>query len=258
MFGNNITNKKPSFYGGLVGIRQEEPLKAVIFDLDGTLTTVGSVWQHIHERLGTWENGGLVSLEAFMAGRIGYLEFALRDAALWKGVSRERLEAIVSEIPLRPGAREVVATLKRDGYRLALLSSGLDVLASRVAAALGFEVWVSNSLGFRNGVLDGRVTIHVTWDGKPRYVPRICDVLGVEPSQVAAIGDSMGDALVFPEVALGIAFNAPPEVETWADFSVRDGDLRAILPLLTPREQTGSRIKRVPDRLVPEIAGSPG
>ena len=223
---------------------QAKPFKAVIFDLDGTLTPVGSVWQHIHERLGTWEGGGRVSLEAFMAGRISYLEFAWWDAALWRGVTRERLDRIIAEIPLRPGARETVDALRRQGYRLALLSSGLDVLAGRVAAALGFELCIANSLGLRDGTLDGRVTIHVTWDGKPRHVAGICRRLKVEPREVAAIGDSMGDALVFPEVGLGIAFNATPEVEARADYHVRDDDLRAILPLLTPRSGTGVLRKR--------------
>ncbi len=217
-------------------IRPSRPLKAIIFDLDGTLTPVGSVWQHIHERLGTWEEGGIVSLGAFLTGRISYLEFAIRDAALWKGVGRERLEEIVSEIPLRKGAHETIEVLKQEGYRLALLSSGLDVLAHKVAARLGFEVCVSNQLGFSNEVLDGRVSIYVTWDGKPRHIPGICRLFGVEPSETAAIGDSAGDAFLFPEVGFGVAFNAGREVAAQADIAVEDDDLRALLPLFTPRE----------------------
>lgn len=216
-------------------IRTSRPLKAIVFDLDGTLTPVGSVWQHIHERLGTWDEGGLVSLNAFLAGRISYLEFAVWDAALWKGVGRKRLEEIVGEIPLRRGAGETVAALKREGYRLALLSSGLDVLAHRVAEQLGFEVCISNRLGFTDGVLDGRVSIHVTWDGKPRHLPGICRFFGVEPSETAAIGDSAGDAFLFPEVGLSVAFNAGPEVAAKAHAAVEDDDLRALLPLFAPR-----------------------
>jgi phosphoserine phosphatase len=222
-------------------------MKAIIFDLDGTLTPVRSVWQHIHEHLGTWEHDGRVSLAAFLAGRISYSEFALQDVALWKGVTDKRLEEIVGEISLRPGVRETIAILKQDGYRLALLSSGLDVLADRVAASLGFEVCLSNGLGFTGGMLDGRVSIRVAWDGKPGHVPGICDLLGVAPSEVAVVGDSMGDALAFPKVGLGIAFNAPPEVEDRADIAVKDDDLRALLPLLTPQHRIGFVSSRMSD-----------
>lgn len=210
-------------------------MKALIFDLDGTLTPVGSVWQHIHERLGTWDEGGRVSLNAFLAGRINYLEFAVRDAALWKGVPRERLEEIVGEIPLRRGADETIQSLKQEGYRLALLSSGLDVLAHRVAKRLGFEICICNRLGFTDGALDGQVSIHVTWDGKPRHLPGICRLFGVRPSETAAIGDSAGDAFLFPEVGLSVAFNADPAVAAQADYAVEGDDVRALLPLFTPR-----------------------
>lgn len=161
---------------------------------------------------------------------------------------RARLERIVGEIPLRPGARETVATLRDEGYRLALLSSGLDVLADRVASALGFEFWVSNGLGLTDGLLDGRVSIHVTWGGKPDYVPRICSLLGVRPPEVAAVGDSMGDALVFSEVGVGIAFNAPPEVDARADYAVKDDNLQALLPVLTPRGRSDPLIDLEPGR----------
>ena len=33
-----------------------EPISAVIFDLDGTLTMTPSPWRHVHERLGVWES----------------------------------------------------------------------------------------------------------------------------------------------------------------------------------------------------------
>ena len=43
-------------------------LKLIIWDCDGTLTTVKSVWQWIHENLGTWEEGGKLHLQDFSEG----------------------------------------------------------------------------------------------------------------------------------------------------------------------------------------------
>lgn len=211
-------------------------IRAVIFDLDGTLTPVYSVWQYIHERLGTWEGQGLLSLQAFLAGRITYREFADRDVGSWIGVTRCRLERIVDEIPLREGAVAAAAQLKQQGMRMAILSSGLDLLAEPVAKRLGMDLCVANGLGFTDGIVDGSVRIRVPWHGKPDQLPRICRALDVQPDEVAMVGDGVGDAPLFPMVRLGVAFNAGPEVEARADVAVQSENVCSLVPVLLGEE----------------------
>ncbi|MDA8096330.1 MAG: HAD family hydrolase [Desulforudis sp.] len=211
-------------------------IKAVIFDLDGTLTPVHSVWQYIHERLGTWENQGLKSLQAFLAGEITYQQFAARDVWAWRGVARSTLESIVSEISLRPGARQTANELKGAGLRMAILSSGLDLLANPVAERLSMDLCLANGLGFTDDVLDGSVQIRVPWHGKPDQLPLICRTLDVEPGEIAVVGDGVGDAPLFPMVGLGVAFNATPDVEALADVSIRNADIRTLIPFLLGAE----------------------
>lgn len=207
-------------------------IKAVIFDLDGTLTPVHSVWQYIHERLGTWESQGLKSLEAFLAGEITYQQFADRDVGSWIGVTRSTMESIVSEIPLRSGAEAAAAELRRRGVRMAILSSGLDLLAVPVAERLGIDLCVANGLGFTDGIVDGSVRIRVPWHGKPDQLPYICRSLEVDPDEVAVVGDGVGDAPLFPMVRLGVAFNARPEVEAQADVAVQGENVESLVPVL--------------------------
>lgn len=207
-------------------------LKAVIFDLDGTLTPVRSVWQYIHEELGTWESHGRRSLQAFLAGEIDYQEFARRDAAAWAGVSRRRIEELVERIPLRPGARETVTALRRAGCRLAILSSGLDVLAERVRKHCSFDMVLANRLIFRDGMVTGEVEVKVGWHGKPEGLRHICRWFGTHPGEVAVVGDGVGDAPLFPLVKVGVAFNAPPEVAAQAHVAVQGEDLRVVLDVL--------------------------
>jgi phosphoserine phosphatase len=209
-------------------------VRGIIFDLDGTLTPVRSVWQYIHEALGTWETQGSLSLRAFLAGKITYDEFARRDVSAWSGIPRRRVEEIVAGIPYHSGVQETVTALKEKGVKLALLSSGLDILAARVAAELGFDVFVANGLGFTDERLDGRVHIRVAWDGKPDHLGSICELLGTAPSETAAVGDSHGDVPLFSRVGLGIAVNAEPDVSAYAHVSIECRDLRALLPVLAP------------------------
>jgi len=224
-----------------------KPLKAVIFDLDGTLTPIRSVWQYIHERLGTWESQGLRSLNAFLAGKITYKEFAERDVDAWRGTPYTTIESIVNEIPLRNGAKEVARTLRAVGIEMAILSSGLGVLVRRVAGILGVERYIANELGFTAGVADGRVTINVGWDGKPEHLLPLCRAWGVHPSEVAVVGDGVGDAPLFGMVGLGVAFNAAPDVASEAHLALEGDDLRVLLPALfewIKGEMTGGMANR--------------
>ncbi|MEW6446699.1 MAG: HAD family phosphatase [Bacillota bacterium] len=218
----------------VAGISGARRLRGVIFDLDGTLTPVRSVWQYVHEALGTWETHGSRSLEAFLAGKITYDDFARRDVRAWYGVPQSYIEEIVKKIPYRPGAKEVVAALKERGIKLALLSSGLDILVSRVARELGFDMWIANGLGFTGGIVDGRVNIRVTWDGKADHLDSICRFFQAAPEETAAVGDSHGDIPLFEQVGLGVAVNAEPAVCACAHLSLECSDLRELLPVLTP------------------------
>lgn len=135
----------------------------------------------------------------------------------------------------------MVSALRSRGCRLAVLSSGLDLLVDRVAKMLDFECYFCNELGFSpEGFADGHVSIRVGWNDKPKLLPVICRRFGVSPEKVAVVGDGSGDAPLFPLVGLSVAFNAPPEVEVCADLAVRDKDARALLPVLLPRLTKGT------------------
>ncbi|MDI6631565.1 MAG: HAD-IB family phosphatase, partial [Thermoanaerobacteraceae bacterium] len=131
-------------------------------------------------------------------------------------------------------AKEAVAALKEKGVRLALLSSGLDILAARVAEELGFDVWIANGLSFTGGVVDGWVQIRVPWDGKPAHLNAICRMFGATLLETAAVGDSHGDVPLFERVGLGIAVNAEPDICARAHVSLECLDLRELLPVFAP------------------------
>lgn len=172
-------------------------LEMVAFDMDGTLTPVRNSWEYVHRRLGLWNGLAARYQEDFLAGRICYEEFCRRDAALWRGVSRHRLEEVVREIPLRPLARELVRALKARGVKVVLISSGLDLLAARLAEELGFDGFVANGLAARNGHLTGEPVVRVSPDepGKLKrdHLLRFAARYGCRREAVAAVGDGPGD-----------------------------------------------------------------
>jgi phosphoserine phosphatase len=179
--------------------------RALLFDLDGTLTPVRSVWQHIHEVLGLWEDEARRHQEEFLAGRIGYEEFCARDAAHWKGRSEAELRAIADRIPYRPGVREALQSARAAGALVGVVSTGLTLLADRVHAELGLDFSVANRLLARDGVLTGGVEVNVEHARKGDAVDRFCRRFGVSPREVVSVGDSEGDISMFDRTGLSVA-----------------------------------------------------
>jgi HAD superfamily phosphoserine phosphatase-like hydrolase len=211
------------------------PIEAVVFDVDGTLTTVSSPWEHLHVRLGTWESHGKRHLADYLAGRLTYHEFAQSDARCWRGVRRVELRRLAAEIPWRPGIMPTMIALKTAGLKVALLSSGLTLVTDRFQDEFGgiADVVMANELLFCFGKARGCVVVRVPWDGKAAALDGVCRRLRVPPRRMAHVGDGTGDVPVFGRVALGIATaGATPEVKAAAHAVLAEDDLTALLPLV--------------------------
>jgi len=88
----------------------------------------------------------------------------------FRGIHVEELVQIFRRVPLMLGADEVFETLKRKGWKTALISSGLPTivvqdLASRLQAdhAVGFE------LEEKNGILSGESTVRC-WNAAASFL----------------------------------------------------------------------------------------
>jgi len=207
--------------------------RAVLFDLDGTLTPVTSVWQHIHERLGLWEEEAHRHQRAFERGEIGYEEFCARDAAHWKGMAESDLRAITDRIPYRPGVRECVDLLKQTGLVVGVISTGLTLLIERVNRDLDLAYAIANRLVSRHGVLTGEVKVNVEHGRKGEAVDLFCGQFGVDYREVITVGDSEGDISMFEHSGFSIAFNPASETTARAARAVARGEsLLSIVDLL--------------------------
>ncbi len=207
--------------------------RAVLFDLDGTLTPVTSVWQHIHERLGLWEEEAHRHQRAFERGEIGYEEFCARDAAHWKGMAESDLRAITDRIPYRPGVRECVDLLKQTGLVVGVISTGLTLLIERVNRDLDLAYAIANRLVSRRGVLTGEVKVNVEHGRKGEAVDLFCGQFGVDYREVITVGDSEGDISMFEHSGFSIAFNPASEATARAARAVGRGEsLLSIVDLL--------------------------
>jgi len=212
--------------------------RAILFDLDGTLTPVTSVWRHIHERLGLWENEALRHQEAFERGDIPYEEFCARDAAHWKGMAESDLRVITDAIPYRPGVHECVAVLKAQGLVVGVISTGLTILIERVMHELDLEYAIANRLVTKAGVLTGEVKVNVEHGRKGEAVDLFCGQFGVDYREVITVGDSDGDISMFEHSGFSVAFNPASERTARAASVVGRGDSLLSIVNLFPLDAT--------------------
>jgi phosphoserine phosphatase len=212
---------------------QRPPLRLAVFDLDGTLKVAFSPWRYLHEALGVEEQAATYRAR-FFAGQIDYWEWARLDAALWKGVPLARIESIFRGSVYRPGVGEIFALLNQHRVPTAIISSGLDVHVRQVATEWGVRHTLSNELVTSEGRLTGQVVVKVTEDSKGRDMAALREELGARPQECLAVGDGPADIALFEQAGLAIAVcPRDARVREAADVTIEDGDLHALIPLLT-------------------------
>jgi phosphoserine phosphatase len=140
---------------------------------------------------------------------------------------------VYDAIVLAPGARTMVRTLKRLGYRFAIVSGGFSQITDRLAADLGIHFARANELEIVDGVLTGRIVGDVVdRAGKARALREFAATSGVSERSVIAIGDGANDLDMLNAAGLGIAYNAKAVVQQAADTAVNVPYLDTIMYLL--------------------------
>jgi phosphoserine phosphatase len=206
-------------------------MRLIVMDVDSTLVQ-GEVIEMLAEHAGCLDDVARVT-EAAMRGELDFEESLRERVALLAGLDARALDAVYEAVELAPGARTMVRTLKRLGYRFAIVSGGFSQVTDRIAADLGIDFAAANELEVVDGKLTGRIVGEVVdRAGKAAALRRFADEAGVAQAATIAIGDGANDLDMLAAAGLGIAFNAKPVVQRAADTSVNVPYLDAIMYLL--------------------------
>lgn len=210
---------------------QRHAQRLVVMDVDSTLIQ-GEVIEMLAAHASCEQQVAEVT-EAAMRGEIDFSEALRSRVALLEGVDAAALDQVYDSLVYSKGARTMVRTLKRLGYRFALVSGGFTQVIERIAAELGIDYWAANTLEVRDGLLTGRVTGPIVdRAGKATALRHFAERAGIPIANTVAIGDGANDLDMLGAAGLGIAFNAKPVVRDAADTSVSVPYLDAIIYLL--------------------------
>ena len=205
--------------------------RLVVFDMDSTLIQE-EVIDELAKRAGVGDEVSEIT-EAAMRGEIDFKESLKRRVAKLQGLSESVMLDIAQELNLNEGADRLLSTLKKLGFKTAILSGGFTFFGRYISKRLDIDYVHANELEIVDGTLTGRVIGDIV-DGARKAVllKEIAANLGFGLEQTIAVGDGANDLPMLSTAGMGIAFHAKPVVQASASYSVSNLGLDAILYLM--------------------------
>jgi phosphoserine phosphatase len=187
-----------------------------------------------------------------MAGELDFEEALRARVALLEGLDEAALPRALARMTLTPGAKTFVRTLRRMGFRIAIVSGGFTYFTDHLRKQLRIDHAYANKLEIVDGRLTGRVRGQVVdRRRKAELLERVARKEGIPLDQTVAVGDGANDLDMLARAGLGIAFNAKPVVRDAADAALSVPYLDAILFLLGVRQSEVAAADAAADVLEP-------
>lgn len=203
-----------------------------IADMDSTMITVECI-DELADYAGLKDEIAAVT-ERAMRGELDFAQALTGRVALLKGLDAKMIDRCREErVRLMPGAKALVRTLKARGARTILVSGGFVPFAEPVAADIGFDRAIANTLHIEGGTLAGTVgepIVDATRKRRELLDAVMVDGLAIE--QTLAIGDGANDIPMIEAAGFGIAYHAKPKTRAAADAAIDRGDLSTLLHAL--------------------------
>jgi glucosyl-3-phosphoglycerate synthase len=206
-------NKKPRY-------------KLILFDMDGTLLA-GKTIHLFAESLGFNDQ-----LNQILESNIKSYKKIIQIAGFFKGCHRNELLSMFREIPLQNHVLDIATYLRKQNIITAIATASYQFLADDLQQRLQFNYAFGNNLLFDHDVATGELVIHnhklYNHNGKiysickSKILEDLCTQHHLRLTETIAIGDGSNDIDMIKEAGLGIAFNAPVEVQEHADLIITD------------------------------------
>jgi phosphoserine phosphatase len=195
-----------------------QKFKAVVFDVDGTLTDHNS-WFAFTRDIGGSEAEHLALYQGQASGQIGLDETKQKLLSMWMGTgnaNKHYIKQLYDSWPVRKEAFPLVDWLQNTGYAVCLITGSVRSYAEVIAKKLRVSEYYANAdLYFDN---EGELTgFHYDTDQASVKVDQLnnfCALHSIKPSDCIAVGDGNNDIGLFRITGNGILINTPDAAPT--------------------------------------------
>lgn len=202
--------------------------KLLICDMDMTIVAEETL-DEVAAELGFGDRVSEITRRAML----GELEFeaALRERiSMLAGQPEQMFRDVARQIPLNPGAKELLAGARAAGVHTILVSGGFSQFAEPVALELGFDEVHCNHLEIEADRLTGQVLKPIiNADLKRQVLERGAQSRGLSLEDCCAIGDGANDLPMLTAAGLGIAYQAKPVLRAATSCHIEASDLGSAL-----------------------------
>jgi phosphoserine phosphatase len=215
--------------------------KLIAFDLDGTLLRGAKYkysWAAVWERL-AGDSDGMIwrgHMRRFLRKEIDYIKWCdiAAEAFRKKQITNSQMIGLAKEFSLVRNCKEVLFRLKAEGYKLVLLSGGIDIFlrahfTKREVEAI-FDIVKINVMAFDvdNVVAYVKATSY-DYEGKMRAISEICHDEGVSLEDVLYVGDSINDRYLLNTIGCFISVEgSDEEISLTSNYHVAGADLEEV------------------------------
>ena len=209
--------------------RRFADLRLLAMDMDSTLITIECI-DEIGDMAGKKAEIAAITARA-MRGEIDYARSLQARVALLAGLGIDALQRVYDQrLRLSPGAEQLVASCRKHGVKLLLVSGGFTFFTDRLKQRLGLDFTISNQLEMKDAKLTGGLVGRIVdAEAKAARFRELAHALGAAREQTVAIGDGANDLKMMAEAGLSVAYRAKPVVKAKAscalDYSGLDGVL---------------------------------
>lgn len=203
--------------------------KLLISDMDSTMIGQECI-DELADAIGIKAEVAAIT-ERAMNGELDFKEALTHRVALLAGMGANELERVYSErITPTPGAKTLVATMRKQGAFTLLVSGGFTYFTKRVADSLGFHGEVANTLEIVDNTLTGIVTPPILdKEAKLNALNAACAQMKLEPSQAMAVGDGANDLPMLKAAGISVGYRAKELVRKEVTAAINHTDLTSAL-----------------------------